>query len=135
MDVTADDFDRAIDELVAREFAESPRLAAAVGGDGFDDRLDDLSASGHERRERQDGLWRQRFERFDPSDLTVDQAIDRDLVISRLRVRRSLAGWEEWRRSPEAYLETGITGLFLAAIRSEDELTDSAVARLHARLT
>jgi uncharacterized protein (DUF885 family) len=131
VDATADDFDQAIDELMAREFAESPRLAAAVGRDGFDDRLDDLSASGHERREREDGAWWQRFDRFDPSDLTADQAIDRDLVISRLQVRRSLADWEEWRRSPEAYLETGITELFLMAIRSEDELTDSAVARLH----
>ena len=131
MDATTDHFDQTIDELMAREFAESPRLAAGVGRDGFDDRLDDLSASAHERREREDGIWLQRFDRFDPSDLSVDQAIDRDLVISRLRVRRALSGWEEWRRSPEAYLETGITELFLMAIRSEDELTDSAVARLH----
>jgi uncharacterized protein (DUF885 family) len=131
VDATTDHFDQAIDELMAREFAESPRLAAGVGRDGFDDRLDDLSASAHERREHEDGIWLQRFDRFDPSDLTVDQAIDRDLVISRLRVRRALSGWQEWRRSPEAYLETGITELFLMAIRSEDELTDSAVARLH----
>ncbi len=42
-----------------------------------------------------------------------------------------MADWEEWRRSPEGYLETGITELFLLAMRSEDELTDAAVARLH----
>ena len=48
-----------------------------------------------------------------------------------MELRRALAGWEEWRRSPEGYLETGITELFLMAMRSEDELTDAAVARLH----
>jgi uncharacterized protein (DUF885 family) len=131
VDATTDAFDQSIDELMAREFDESPRLASAVGRDGFDDRVDDLSASGYERRLREDGAWLQRFDRFDPSDLTADQAIDRALVISRLRLRRSLAGWEEWRRSPEGYLETGITGLFLMAMRPEDELTDSAEARLH----
>jgi uncharacterized protein (DUF885 family) len=131
VDATTDAFDQAIDELMAREFDESPRLASVVGRDGFDDRLDDLSASGYERRLAEEGGWLQRFDRFDPSGLTADQAIDRALVISRLRLRRSLAGWEEWRRSPEGYLETGITGLFLMAMRPEDELTDSAVARLH----
>jgi uncharacterized protein (DUF885 family) len=131
-DPTASDpFEQLLDELMAREFEESPMMAAAVGRDGFDHRLDDLSANGFERRSSGDREWLLRFDQVDPGTLTPDQAIDRALVMSRLDLRGALAGWEEWRRSPEGYLETGITELFLMALRPEDDLTDSAVARLH----
>ena len=106
-------------------------MAAAVGQDGFDDRLDDLSVAGFERRDADEERWIARFEAFDDADLSFDQTIDRALVLSSLGLRRTLADREEWRRSPEGYLETGITQLFLMALRSEDELTDAAVARLH----
>ncbi len=127
---SSDAFERAIDELMAREFDESPRMASLLGKDGFDDRLDDLSAAGFERRTAGDSSWVQRFRAFDVDDLSAHQATDRTLVIARLERRLAVAGWEEWRRSPEAYLDTGITELFLLAMRSEDELTDAAVARL-----
>ena len=110
---------------MVREFDESPRMASMVGRDGFDDRLDDLSASGFQRRADEDGAWLRRFQEFDVAGLSFEQSIDRALVIARLDRRLAVAGWEEWRRSPEAYLETGITELFLLAMRSEDELTDS----------
>jgi uncharacterized protein (DUF885 family) len=126
----ADPFDQAVDALMAREFEESPRMAAALGRDGFDHRLDDLSASGFERRADEDRTWLARFRAFDPGQLTPEQAVDRDLVTARLDERVALDDWEGWRRSPEGYLETGITELFLLAIRSEDELTEAAVARL-----
>ncbi len=116
---------------MAREFEESPVMAAALGRDGFDHRLDDCSAAGFERRTAGDRDWLRRFTDFDPGSLTPEQAIDRDLVIAQLVRRESLAGWEEWRRSPEGYLETGITELFLLAMRPEAELTEAAVARLH----
>ncbi len=106
-------------------------MAAALGRDGFDHRLDDCSATGFERRAAEDSGWLQRFTDFDPEGLTSEQAIDRELVIAQLELRACLAGWEEWRRSPERYLETGITELFLLAMRSEDELTAAAEARLH----
>jgi uncharacterized protein (DUF885 family) len=127
----SDLFEQAIEALMAREFQESPMMAAALGRDGFDHRLDDLSAAGFERRASDDRIWLRRFTEIDPGVLTPEQAIDRDLVIAHLDQRVSVAGWEEWRRSPEGYLETGITELFLLAMRSEDELTEAAVARLH----
>lgn len=127
-----DPFEQAVEELMAREFDESPRAASALGRDGFDHLLDDLSAAGFERRLNGDRAWLDRFRSFDPDQLTSDQAIDRALVTAQLEERVARAGWEGWRRSPEAYLETGITELYLLAMRSEDELTDAAVARLHA---
>jgi uncharacterized protein (DUF885 family) len=131
MTAPTDAFEQAIGQLMAREFEESPRMASVVGRDGFDDRLDDLSAAGFERRAADDDAWVRRFRDFDVGTLTFDQSIDRALVIARLDRRVAVADWEEWRRSPESYLETGITELFLLAMRSADELTDAAVARLH----
>lgn len=131
MTPTTDGFDAALDGLMAREFEESPRLASTLGRDGFDGRLDDLSSSGFERRLSGDASWLRRFEAFDPEALTFDQAIDRTLVMSQLELRLALADHQQWRRSPEAYLETGITELFLLAMRPEAELTEAAVCRLH----
>ncbi|MBF6557495.1 MAG: DUF885 domain-containing protein [Acidimicrobiales bacterium] len=127
----SDPFELAIDALMAREFEESPLMAAALGRDGFDHRLDDCTAAGFERRAADDRLWLQRFSDMDPHALTSEQVIDRALVMATLDRRVALTGWEEWRRSPEGYLETGITELFLLAIRTEDELTEAAVARLN----
>jgi uncharacterized protein (DUF885 family) len=127
---SVDPFDQAVDELLDREFEESPRWASALGRDGFDGRLDDLSAAGFDRREKGDEAWLQRFRSFDVGEITPDQVIDRALVLAQLEERQALAGWQGWRRSPEGYLETGITELFLLHMRSEEELTDGAVARL-----
>jgi uncharacterized protein (DUF885 family) len=123
-------FEQAIGDLMGREFEESPVWASLLGQDGYDHRLDDCSAAGFERRAADDRAWLQRFDAFDPTHLSFDQSIDRDLVVSHLGQRVALAEWEGWRRSPEAYLETGITELFLLALRTEDEFTEAAVARL-----
>ncbi len=124
-------FERAVDELIDRELEESPRIASLLGKDGFDHRLDDLSADAFDRRREADRSWLARFEDFDAAELSGDEAIDQALIRGRLAERVALADWEEWRRSPEAYLETGITELFLLRARREDELTSGAVERLH----
>ena len=123
-------FDQAVDGLMEREFEESPRLASTLGRPGFDHRLDDLSEAGFARRAHDDAAWLDRFLAFDDGALTPEQSIDRALVVATLEYRRAVSEWEGWRRSPEGYLETGITELFLMGLHPEDELTDSAVARL-----
>ncbi len=123
-------FDFAVEELIDRELEESPRWASLLGRDGFDHRLDDLSAAAFERRADADREWLDRFVGFEPDRLEPEEAIDRALIAARLGERVSIADWEGWRRSPEDYLETGITELFLLRMHSEDELTDAAVDRL-----
>jgi len=115
---------------MAREFEESPRLASVLGRPGFDHRLDDLTQAGFARRERDDAVWLERFRALDVDGLSPEQAIDRAFVVATLEYRLASAEWQEWRRSPEVYLETGVTELFLMGLYPEDELTDSAVARL-----
>jgi uncharacterized protein (DUF885 family) len=125
-----DPFEQAVDELIAREMDDSPRMATALGYDGYDHLLDDLSAVGFERRRKEDSIWLDTFRTFDADALTFEQQIDRALVIAQLEEREALSRWEGWRRSPEAYLETGITEMFLMGLRSEDELAKAASARL-----
>jgi uncharacterized protein (DUF885 family) len=125
-------FDHAVEELIDRELEESPRWASLLGRDGFDHRLDDLSAAAFERRNAGDRAWLDRFGGFDADRLAPEEAVDRTLITARLGERVALADWQGWRRSPEEYLETGVTELFLLRIHPEDELTDAAVDRLGA---
>ncbi len=129
---TPSPFERAVEELIDRELEESPRWASLLGRDGFDHRLDDLSAAAYERRATADLEWLERFGSFDPDRLAPEEAVDRALVMARVGVRVALADWQDWRRSPEEYLDTGITELFLLRLHPEDELTDAAVDRLAA---
>ena len=120
-------------EFLDAEFADSPVRASALGLTEYDEQLDDLSETAFDRRSSTDVQWLERFRAVDESQLTFDEAIDRDLVISILRGRQIVDDFEVWRRQPDAYLNpgmSGIFGLFLHRLRPLDELVDAAVARM-----
>ena len=120
-------------EFLDAEFDESPVRASGLGLTAYDDRLDDLSEAAFERRRVADGAWLERFRGMPDDELTFDERIDRDLVISILRGRQIVEDWEAWRRQPDTYLNpgmTGIFGLFLHRLRPIEELVDAAVVRL-----
>ncbi len=126
-----------IDELItgfiADEAAESPTTATRLGIAGHDDRVGDFTAAGFARRTASEDSWHQQFSDLDPSTLTFDEAIDRDLVLSTLRGRQIMRDWAVWRRDPATYLGpclSGVFGLFLNRNAPEDELARSAAARL-----
>ena len=126
-------FDELTTEFLDAEFAESPVRASSLGLTEYDDRLDDLSEAAFGRRRSADTTWLGRFRAVTDEELGFDELIDRDLVISILRGREIVEGWEVWRRQPDAYLNpgmTGIFGLFLHRLRPMDELVDAAVARM-----
>ena len=121
------------DEFLDAEFADSPVRASGLGLTEYDDRLDDLSEGAFERRAATDGAWLERFRAVDDGDLSFDDGIDRDLVVSILRGRQILEDWQVWRRQPDTYLNpgmAGIFGLFLHRLRPVEELVESAVARM-----
>jgi uncharacterized protein (DUF885 family) len=127
--------DRLIDGFLAHHFEESPSVATMHGVDGYDDRLPDLSADGYARREAADDDWAAQFGSLADDELTDDERIDRDLVLSHLRGRAIVRDWQPWRRHPDAYLNPGLMGvfsLFLRRLHPEPELAGFAVARLRA---
>ena len=125
--------DLLVTDFIAREFALSPTLATAVGADGFDDLLPDLSEPAIRAAELADDEWAKRFTALLDADLTPDERIDRDLVLSTLRGRAVMRDWAVWRRNPDTYLNPGLGGvfyLFLHRTRPEAELAAAAAARL-----
>ncbi len=120
-------------EFLDAEFDESPVRASSLGLTEYDERLDDLSEAAFDRRRLSDSAWLERFRAVPDADLTFDEQIDRDLVISILRGRQIVQDFEVWRRQPDTYLNPGMTGifvLFLHQLRPTNELVDAAVARM-----
>ncbi|MGH2684489.1 MAG: DUF885 domain-containing protein [Actinomycetota bacterium] len=126
------DFDGLIDDFMAEWFEEHPAAATFLGVEGYDDRLGEFSADAFGRRERQAAAWIERLDGFS-GELSVDQEIDRDLVVSILRGNLIVSDWQVWRRNPDAYLGpclNGVFGLFLHRLYPEAELARLAAARL-----
>ena len=120
-------------EFLDAELADSPVRASSLGLTEFDDQLDDLSESAFERRRASDSSWLDRFRAVGDEELSFDERIDRDLVISILRGRQIVEDWEAWRRQPDTYLNpgmSGIFGLFLHQLLPMEQLVDAAVARM-----
>jgi uncharacterized protein (DUF885 family) len=121
------------DEFLDAEFDDSPVRASSLGLTEYDDRLDDLSEAAFDRRRETDREWLQRFAAVAEDGLGADEAIDRDLVVSILRGRQIVDGFEMWRRQPDTYLNPGMSGiftLFLHQLRPVEELVDAAVERM-----
>jgi uncharacterized protein (DUF885 family) len=128
-------FTQLTDEFLAAEFADSPVRASSLGLTEYDEQLDDLSEAAFERRRSTDAQWLERFRSVgDPDgELSDEEAIDRDLVISILRGRQIVDDWEVWRRQPDTYLNPGMSGiftLFLHQLRPMGELVRAAVERM-----
>lgn len=126
----------AIDALLGsffeRELDDAPVSASALGIDGYDDRLGDFTAEGFERRAADDRRWHDRFAAVD-GELSSEQQLDRDLVLSTLRGRRIMHDWAVWRRNPDTYLDPGLQGvfvLFLHRLHPDTELARAAANRL-----
>ena len=131
----ADSFDGLVDELIADQFAANPVLASALGADGHDDRLPDMTATAVASRESADDAWTQRLAGVTDERLSAEQRIDRDLALMVLRGRAIMRDWADWRRNPDHYAGPALTGIFsllLNRIRPEAELASSVAARLGA---
>jgi uncharacterized protein (DUF885 family) len=125
--------DDLIAEWMANELAEAPERATTLGIDGHDDRLTDYSPAGFERRDRADDQWLARLSAVADDQLSLDQRIDRDLILSALRGRAAMREWAVWRRDPAIYLSPALNGvfqLFLHRVHPEPDLVRFATARL-----
>jgi uncharacterized protein (DUF885 family) len=127
--------DLLIDQYLAERWREYPVAATSVGIDGYDDKITDYSLDAIHRRYALEDEWHARFSALGDDGLSLDQQIDRDLVVSTLRGMQIMRDWEVWKRDPATYLGPGLTGvfvLFLHRVKPEHELAQAAAARLRA---
>ena len=75
-----------VDAFLAEFFRLHPTFATAIGEHAHDDRWPDLTAAGREERLAFGELWLAEFGSL--TDLTTDEAIDRDLLVAELEAAR-----------------------------------------------
>ncbi|MCA1823034.1 MAG: DUF885 domain-containing protein [Frankia sp.] len=132
---TGREIDALIESFITEELTENPARASALGVEGYDDKLPDLTADGFARRDAQTDDALTRFSALRDEDLDAAERIDRDLVLAMLRGRQLMRPWAEWRRNPDTYLVPplfGVFALFLHRLHPGAELAESAAARLRA---
>ncbi|MFB9906048.1 DUF885 domain-containing protein [Allokutzneria oryzae] len=122
-----------LDSFVEWHLDAYPVRATLLGATGREDTLGDQSAAAWARRDAETRQWLDRFAAVDGAGLSLDDSVDRDLVVATLRGETILADEPEWRRDPAVYVGpilSGLFTLFLHRLRPEAELVASAVARL-----
>ena len=127
------EFDKLVDEWITGEMKESPVRATALGIDGFDGELGEYDESAIRRREKVDDDWVSRLTATPDDGLTLDQQIDRDLILTSLRGRQVMRDWQGWKRDPAGYLGACLSGvftLFLNRVHPDEDLTRFAASRL-----
>ncbi|MEU7001159.1 DUF885 domain-containing protein [Nonomuraea sp. NPDC046570] len=120
-----------MDDFLTWYFAEHPVTATLLGAEGHDRTLGDFSAAGFLARERAAEGWLDRLSGLPVS--TLDDEIDRDLVLSHLRGAIAEATWPAWRRDPAEYLSTIFASFYVPfqqRLLAEPVLVEAAVARL-----
>ncbi|MFI7635644.1 DUF885 domain-containing protein [Nonomuraea sp. NPDC049400] len=120
-----------MDEFLKWYFSDRPVVAASLGADGYDHTLGDFTASAWTARAREEVRWLEHLSSIRTTSL--DDAIDKELVLSHLRGSIALASWPEWRRDPAVYLVAIFTSMytpFQRRLKPEPELVSSAVSRL-----
>ncbi|WP_183061799.1 DUF885 domain-containing protein [Motilibacter peucedani] len=129
------DFSDLAAELVAETLAASPLLASAVGRTEHDGLLPDVSESAVAGRARRDDEWLERLDALPDTELTLDDAVDRDLARMALRGRRAMRDWASWRRDADTYAGAALQGVFvllLHRLHPEPELARLVGSRLRA---
>jgi hypothetical protein len=126
-------FDQLAAELVADQLAAEPNLGTFLGIPDHDERVADKSEASIAARQRREDHWLERFSALDDTDLDLEERIDRDLVVMILRGRRLMRDWQGWRRSPDDYAGSILTGLQLLLLNRDADDPGRATA-LAARL-
>ncbi len=127
-------FNRLAEEYFQASYRASPTMATELGIHMYDDRLDDLSASGLRAYAADLKKFRQRFQALDPTTLSLGAATDRALILSDIEgTLLSLESVCDWKRDPAFYVTTPFFAIFLLASRDFAPLPER-VRNLAARL-
>ncbi len=117
------DFQRRLDDFLADTFSRNPTFATSIGEHAHDDRWPDMSAAARAEQLAATDRWLAEFRGL--TDLTGDEAIDRDLLIGELEAARfaeTELREEAWNPLEWVYLIGG--GLFSLNAREFAPLAD-----------
>jgi len=131
--VTSAPFSSLVKDYLDERYEESPTWASTLGLTAYDERSEDLSAEAFRRREAAVRDWTKRLAAIPDDGLTLDERIDRDVILASLRGRELTQPRLEWKRQPNTYLNPSLGGvftLFLHRLRPERDLAEAARARL-----
>ena len=105
-------FGSLVETFLKEEYEDSPTLASSLGLTEYDERMDDTSAGRFRQRVERDDAWLERFRGVGEADLSPNEKIDRELLVSVLRGRQLHHPLEAWRRQPGTYLNPALQGVF-----------------------
>jgi uncharacterized protein (DUF885 family) len=133
--VTSSPFASLVKDYLSERYDESPSWASTLGLSEYDERSEDLSAEAFRRRDASVLEWTARMRAVNDADLSPDERIDREVILSSLRGRELTQTRVDWKRQPNTYLNPSLQGvfiLFLHRLRPEAELAGAARKRLEA---
>lgn len=79
-----------------RELHSDPETATVLGDNRYNDRLSDISPRFYQSEVAEDRKFLARFEAFDPSGLSTQDALSRELMIRKLREEIEAAEFKSW---------------------------------------
>jgi uncharacterized protein (DUF885 family) len=123
--MTVSDVGARIDAFLAEFFRLHPLHATAAGMHEHDGRWPDMTEAGRAERVEFYDRWREELAAYDAADLTVDEAVDRDLLLGELEAARwSETELREDRWSPLDWVYFLGDGLFPLIAREFAPLAD-----------
>jgi uncharacterized protein (DUF885 family) len=88
-------------------FAESPATATSAGVHTYDGKLDDISATAVADQVAQDHATLAKLQSIDPSTLSPDVALDREMLMNRIKDDLLLTETlQQWKHNPDVYTST-----------------------------
>ncbi|AOS63161.1 DUF885 domain-containing protein [Actinoalloteichus hymeniacidonis] len=122
-----------VEDYLGWYYDRHPVHAATLGSPAHQNTLGDFSATALTSVETEGTAWLRRFEATASGGLSVDDAVDRGLVIATLRGAAINAEWPLWRRDPSVYTGPIFSALFIPFLRGgapEAELVAAARHKL-----
>ena len=121
-----------LQDFLAEHLADDPVAASDIGLTEYDSQLPDLSAGSFTRRAQADAAWLASLTAVPDVGLDAELEADRDLVLAELRRRGVLHERQHWRRDPDLYTATVLSGVFDRFLhrKPDEDLASDICARM-----
>ena len=125
-----------VERYLQWRLAENPGWATAMGNHDYDAEMTDMSAEAFARRDAKTLEFRAELEAIDPAALSLEDQVDREILLNRLDYDHFLySDVESWKRDPLLYTSQASNSVYNLIKRNFAPLEErmrSAVARMKA---